>query len=81
MKLQLVTPCRVSLLQRYGVTVRGNVTSVNPPLPLPRWFLPAVLALRDRRTVVMSRVAHAVTVNGLCTARIYMQILLIMYFK
>ena len=32
MKVQLVTPCRVSLLQRYGVTVRGNVTSVYPPL-------------------------------------------------
>ena len=32
MKVQLVTPHRVSLLQRYGVTVRGNVTSVYPPL-------------------------------------------------
>jgi len=32
MKIQLVTPYRVSLLQRYGVTVRGNVTSVYPPL-------------------------------------------------
>ena len=32
MKAQLVTPYRVSLLQRYGVTVRGNVTSVYPPL-------------------------------------------------
>ena len=31
MKVQLVTPYRVSLLQRYGVTVRGNVTSVHPP--------------------------------------------------
>ena len=31
MKFQLVTPYRVSLLQRYGVTVRGNVTSVYPP--------------------------------------------------
>jgi hypothetical protein len=28
MKVQLVTPYRVSHLQRYGVTVRGNVTSV-----------------------------------------------------
>ena len=34
MKVQLVTPYRVSLLQRYGVTVRGNVTSVYPPLVL-----------------------------------------------
>ena len=32
MKVQLVTPYRVNLLQRYGVTVRGNVTSVYPPL-------------------------------------------------
>jgi len=32
MKVQLVTPYRVSLLQRYEVTVRGNVTSVYPPL-------------------------------------------------
>jgi len=32
MKVQLVTPYRVSHLQRYGVTVRGNVTSVEPPL-------------------------------------------------
>jgi hypothetical protein len=32
MKVQIVTPYRVSHLQRYGVTVRGNVTSVYPPL-------------------------------------------------
>ena len=32
MKIQLVTSYRVSHLQRYGVTVRGNVTSVYPPL-------------------------------------------------
>jgi len=31
MKVQLVTPYRVSHLQRYGVTVRCNVTSVYPP--------------------------------------------------
>ena len=30
-KVQLVTPYRVSHLQRYGVTARGNVTSVDPP--------------------------------------------------
>ena len=30
-KVQLVTPYRVSHLQRYGVTIRGNVTSVDPP--------------------------------------------------
>jgi hypothetical protein len=28
-KVQLVTPYRVSHLQRYGVTVRGNVKSVS----------------------------------------------------
>jgi hypothetical protein len=32
MKVQIVTPCRVCHLQRYGVTVRGNVTSVYQPL-------------------------------------------------
>ena len=32
MKVQLVTPYRVRILQRYGVTAHGNVTSVYPPL-------------------------------------------------
>jgi hypothetical protein len=32
MKVQLVTPRRVSHLQRYSVTARGNITSVYPPL-------------------------------------------------
>jgi hypothetical protein len=36
MKVQLVTPYRVSHLQRYGVTVGGDVTSVYPPLRLER---------------------------------------------
>jgi hypothetical protein len=31
MKVQIVTPFRVSHLQRYGVTERVNVTSVYPP--------------------------------------------------
>jgi len=31
-KVQLVTPYLVSHLQRYGVTARGNVTIVYPPL-------------------------------------------------
>ena len=35
MKVQVVTPYRVSHLQRYGVTVRGNVTSMDPPLGRP----------------------------------------------
>jgi hypothetical protein len=34
MKVQIVTPYRVSQLQRYGVTVHGNVTSVYPSLDL-----------------------------------------------
>jgi hypothetical protein len=29
MKIQIVIPYRVSHLQRYGVTVRGNVTSLD----------------------------------------------------
>jgi hypothetical protein len=32
MKVQIVTPYLVSSLQRYGVTVRVNVTSAYPPL-------------------------------------------------
>jgi len=32
MQVQLPPPHRVSQLQRYGVTVRGNVRSVYPPL-------------------------------------------------
>ena len=32
MKVQLITPYRVSHLQRYGFTVRGNVASVDPSL-------------------------------------------------
>jgi hypothetical protein len=32
MKFQRVTPYRVSQLQRYSVTVHGNVTSVYTPL-------------------------------------------------
>ena len=31
MKFQFASPYRVSHLQRYGVTVRRNVTSVYPP--------------------------------------------------
>jgi hypothetical protein len=32
MKVHVVTPYRVSHLERYGITVCGNVTSVCPPL-------------------------------------------------
>ena len=32
MKVQLVTPYRVRRLQRYGIMVHGNITSVYPPL-------------------------------------------------
>jgi hypothetical protein len=32
LKIQIVTPYRVGHLQRYGVTVRGNVTSAYPPV-------------------------------------------------
>ena len=44
MKVQLVTPYRVSHLQRYGVTVRGNVTSVYPPLGRHNWVLSCYMA-------------------------------------
>jgi len=40
MKVQLVTPYRMSHMQCYGVTIRGNVTNVDPPLRvgcLVRW--------------------------------------------
>ena len=32
MKVQLVTPYRVSHFQRYSIMVRGNVASAYPPL-------------------------------------------------
>jgi hypothetical protein len=31
-KVQIVTPCRISHLQRYGITVCASITSVYPPL-------------------------------------------------
>jgi hypothetical protein len=31
MNVQIVTPYRVSHLQRYGVTARSNITSLYPP--------------------------------------------------
>jgi hypothetical protein len=34
MKVQIVTPYRVSHLQRYGITVRGNITSVYPTVDI-----------------------------------------------
>jgi hypothetical protein len=40
MKVQIATPYRVIHLQRYGVTVRGNVTSVYPPLERGHWDRP-----------------------------------------
>jgi len=55
MKVQLVTSYRVSHLQRYGVKLRGNVTSVDPPtlVTLPRNVIPyrdSVEGTRDRVT-------------------------------
>jgi hypothetical protein len=38
MKVQIVTPYRVSHLQCYGFTVRGNVTSVYPASELCIYF-------------------------------------------
>jgi hypothetical protein len=43
MKVQLITLYHVSHLQRYGVMVRGNVTSVYPPLePKITCYFPAI---------------------------------------
>ena len=39
MKVQLVTPYPVSHLQRYSVTVRGNVISVDPALGIQHAIL------------------------------------------
>jgi hypothetical protein len=38
MKVQIGTPFRVSYLERYGVTVRGNVTSVYSPLDVRKKY-------------------------------------------
>jgi len=46
MKVQLVIPYLVSHLQRSGVTARGNVTSVYPPL---------YQSYTDERTTVLLR--------------------------
>jgi hypothetical protein len=60
MKVQIVTPYRVSHLQRYGFTVRGNVTKCVPTLILvgfirmyscfssARWLLHAHMPLYAR---------------------------------
>jgi hypothetical protein len=49
MKVQVVTPYRVSHLQRYGVTVRGNVTGVYPLLEgrPPGWTYIAGLLIKS----------------------------------
>jgi hypothetical protein len=69
MKVGFVTPFRVCHLQRYGVTVRGNVTSVDPPYVLRvlsvqaqigikgtyrfHPFLQATKALRESRAIAL----------------------------
>jgi hypothetical protein len=45
MKVQIVTPFRVSHLQRYGVTVRGNAYH-NAPTGLPSWVKGRVIPLQ-----------------------------------
>jgi hypothetical protein len=42
MKVQTVIPYRVSQLQRYGVKISGNVTSVYTPLHIPSVFVALV---------------------------------------
>jgi hypothetical protein len=51
MKVHIVTPYRVSHLQRYGVTVRGNVTSVYPPLDRAAAIIGRLQYTRSRFTV------------------------------
>jgi hypothetical protein len=67
MKVQIVTPYRISHLQHYGVTVRGNVTNVYPPeVEGPDWSAHVndsllVQALSDKRLGhISSRQAVAV---------------------
>ena len=60
MEVQLVTQYCVSRLQRYGATVRGNVTSVYPLLN--------VLALYSWKDVSAKRyVASTHTICCICT--------------
>ena len=66
MKVQLVTPYRVSLLQRYGVTVHGNVTSVYPPLD--RAVTRLGYSTRNRRNPSIFRdgmYGHILVINAL----------------
>jgi hypothetical protein len=51
MKVQTVTPYRVSYLQRYGVTVRGNVTNVYPTLECKNWIVEEILKPEVTRRV------------------------------
>jgi len=64
MKVQLVTPYRVSHLQRYGVTVRGNFTSVYPRLAyiLPRPLSSAHLNVIKKIDNVGSSVSELVVI-------------------
>jgi hypothetical protein len=55
MQVKFVTSYRVSHLQRYGVTVRGNVTNVDPPLGARLFVLCTDAVTRDlaRRSVLL----------------------------
>ena len=58
MKVQLITPYRASLLQRYGVTVRGKVTSV---YPLLRWVHTCNLTVRRAVSCVQTSIVSEIT--------------------
>jgi len=67
MKIQLVTPYRVSHLQRYGVTGRGNVTSVYPPLDVDADRVDGELLVSARGC---HRI-HSTLVTGLCERHVF----------
>jgi hypothetical protein len=58
MKVKLVTSYRVSHLKRYGVTVRSNVTSVDPPLGARLFVVCTGAVTRDLARLRPSRIAE-----------------------
>jgi hypothetical protein len=65
MKVQIVTPYRVSHLQRHGVTVRGNVTCVYPTLDFTSVHLrsPFVWGVVPLRCVIGARRCETTTLS------------------
>jgi hypothetical protein len=57
MKVWIVIPYRVSHLQRYGVIVRGNVTSLYPPLQICPHILTVRTVLHRMRLIYTAPVS------------------------